>query len=144
MLLVCLAFIVPALGAFSGTVAVLSSRAAPLAETRPKTVSVESQVERVRSLYQEAKRVFMSANQQEGAASLPQLKEARRLLEEALVILQKIRDDFDAREEREVAEGHSRVIDPSAGCNTFGGGGDLETDVIQLLIMCRSALRARP
>jgi hypothetical protein len=111
-------------------------------------INFDEQVDKARQLYQKAKADFQAGNGMEGAAGLPQLEKAKTQLEEANGIIQKVRDDMDALNEKakndpnvKVQEGQKSQV---AGATSEGFAFDeLSTSINQLLIMCRKAILER-
>jgi hypothetical protein len=111
-------------------------------------IDFNAEVEKARGLYLKAKNAFQAGSGQEGAAGLPQLKQAKSDLEEAQKIIQKVRDDTDELEKKAQTDKNVKLengnnIDTSKAAGSAYAYDDLEQSINQLLVMCRKAILER-
>jgi hypothetical protein len=114
-------------------------------------INFDAKVAEAKTKYVQAKAAYQAGSGQEGAAGVPKLKEAKSLLEEAQKIIQGVRDGMDEMEKKAKEdtsgntklEGNQSDSDPKgATYHSFQFDED-ETQINQLLVMCRKAILER-
>lgn len=122
---------------------------ATLPDAKPpeqQTISFDGKVAEAKKMYVQAKAAYEAGSSQEGAAGLPKLKEAKKLLEDASGIIQKVREDLDALDEKQKSDPNFKIEQGKTADLSKGGGYQFDYDeqqINQLLVMCRKAILER-